>query len=197
MSITNNDVIIAALHVAGPKPKAPVRGGSTPEEYTHALEAYAAEVVAHDQSFKAAAREIKVMLTEQSPISKQLIALDKALDPNSGDGKIFIGTIVSVTKETKTTRAILTLHTGTDREAKDSNNVPLPIGQEQLRTERTDNPDGRFMARTAQLLIGHRVTVYVELEAIRGGATKVRVLRHVEDGGVDAKYDAATGQVAA
>lgn len=187
----NNEIILAALTVTGAKPVAPVKGSKSADEYSSAIDEYNAEVIAYDQRLKASAREIKVMLTEQSPISKQLIALDKALDKNSSDGKVFIGTVVGVIKEPKTTRAIMTLFTGTDRTVKGHDGNVLPTGQEQLRTERTDNPDGRAMARAAQLLIGHRVTVYVELEAIRGGETKVRVLRHIEDGGADTNYAAA------
>jgi hypothetical protein len=200
MSITNTDVILAAINATGPKPIAPVmgspKGAESEAAYALAFAAYGVETTAYDQRLKASAREIKVMLTEESAISLQLIALDKALDKNSSDGKIFAGTIVAVAKEAKTSRAIVTLYTGTDRETKDAvTKTVLPLGHEQLRTDLTYNADGRAMARSAQLLIGRRVTVYVELEGIRGGTTKVRVLRHIEDGGADTRFDAVSGQV--
>ena len=95
-----------------------------------------------------------------------------------------------MTKEEASQRAQVTMYTGTDRTTDG-----VPAGCERVRTDRTDNLDGRAIARSAQLLIGHRVTVYVELEAIRNGTTKVRVARHFEDNGVNPDYDAATGTV--
>jgi len=203
----NANIILAALTVTGAKPTPPIRAKINPSSYASADEAAAATAqasadydaafaiytdatAAYDQNVKASAREIKVMLGERSRIGAQLAALDKALDPDHDGGKVFVGTIVGVTKEATSQRAQVTLFTGTDRTSDG-----VPAGCERVRTDRTDNLDGRAIARAAQLLIGHRVTVYVELEAIRGGSTKVRVARHFEDNGVDADYDAATGTV--
>ncbi len=191
MSSTNEQIILAAITATGPKPIFPVRGRSTdPEEQQRLTAAYQAEVAAFevantawDQALKGNARDIKIMLTDRSPISKQLTQLDKAIG-DSADGKVFVGTVVHVTKEASSKRGIVTLHTGTERENKD-----LPAGQENVRTERTDNPDGQAIARLATRLIGHRVTVYIELEPYKNGQQKVRVLRHVEDLGIDPNYD--------
>tara|TARA_R110002051_G_scaffold314950_5_gene392696 strand:- start:22217 stop:22858 length:642 start_codon:yes stop_codon:yes gene_type:complete len=203
----NAQIILAALTVTGAKPTPPVRAKINPADYDSpesanaaaaqaaadydkAFSAYTDATAAYDQNLKANAREIKVMLGEKSRIGAQLNALDKAIAPDNDGGKVFVGTIVSVTKEEASQRAQVTMYTGTDRTTDG-----VPAGCERVRTDRTDNLDGRAIARSAQLLIGHRVTVYVELEAIRNGTTKVRVARHFEDNGVNPDYDAATGTV--
>lgn len=93
--------------------------------------------------------------------------------------KVFSGTVVDVKKEQSSTRGLVTLNTGTDRE-KDG----LNAGEEQVRTERTDNPEGLAMAKKVRELKGRRVLVWVEVEEIKGGSSKVRVLRHIQDIGV-------------
>lgn len=205
----NAQIILAALTVTGAKPTPPTRMKLNPDlfssdedlaaanvqagvDFDAAFAVYTEATAAYDQSVKANAREIKVMLGDKSRIVAQLNALDKALEPDNDGGKVFVGTIVSVTKEATSQRAQVTLFTGTDRV-----NEGVAAGCERVRTDRTDNLDGRAIARSAQLLIGHRVTVYVELEQIRGGTNKVRVARHFEDNGVDPAYDAASGTVAA
>lgn len=194
MSDLNQQIILAALTITGSKPKQPVKPKTNDEAslaaYQAELDGYDAVLSAYDQDLKANARSIRVMLSPESSISKQLNALDKAIDRDNDGGKVFVGTVVGVTKESSSTRGIVTLYTGTDQ-TRDG----VPAGCETIRTDRTDSADGRAMARAAQLLIGHRVTVYVELEAIRGGQTKVRVLRHVESNGVDPNYDAQTRTV--
>jgi hypothetical protein len=190
----NAQIILSALSVTGAKPQAPVKSDyvDNAEGFAVANAAYDAATVAYDQNLKANARDIKVMLGDKSRIGAQLAALDLAMDADNPGGKVFVGTVLGVTKEKSSTRAIVTLHTGTDRTSDNA-----PAGAETVRTDRTDNPDGRAIARAAQLLVGHRVTVYIELEQIRGGSTKVRVVRHFEDNGIDPKYDAATGTVSA
>lgn len=199
MSSTNEQIILAAITATGAKPIFPIRGRSEdPAEqarlnaqYQDQVAAYELANTAWDQSLKGNARDIKIMLTDRSAISKQLNQLDKAIG-DSTDGKVFVGTVVNVIKEEKSTRAIVTVHTGTDRET-----PGVPLGQEQVRTERTDNPDGQAIARLSTRLVGHRVTLYIELEQMRGGSKKVRVLRHVEDLGIDPNYDAASRTVRA
>jgi len=200
---TNEQIILAALNVSGAKPVYPTKKRSqNPDPDVRAQEQalfdqqfnalvadFEAADTAYDQAVKANARDIKVMLSDRSAVNTQLAQLDKALGDGS-DGKIFVGTIVGVAKETSSKRGLVTVHTGTERENRD-----LPAGQEQVRTDRTDNPDGQAIARLAQRLVGHRVVLYVELEAIRGGSTKVRVVRHLEDKGIDPNYDAATRTV--
>ncbi|MGW8431189.1 hypothetical protein ACWGJ9_08695 [Curtobacterium citreum] len=196
-SSTNEQVILAAITATGPKPVFPIRGRSTdPEEQARLNSEYQAKVAefelantAWDQSLKGNARDIKIMLTDRSAISKQLNQLDKAIG-DSADGKVFVGTVVHVSKEERSTRAVVNVHTGTERET-----PGVPAGQEQVRTDRTDNSDGQAIARLATRLIGHRVTLYIELEPMKGGQKKVRVLRHIEDLGIDPNYDPETRSV--
>lgn len=196
---SNNSIILAAINATGPKPPLPVKpAADAPAEAHAAYEAkvasYDADVAAWDQAVKANARDIRVMTSPRSKITRQLNGLGKALDENSNEGKVFTGTVVKVSREQSSTRGVVVIYTGTDQAVKD-----LPAGYEQVRTDRTDDPDGKALARQAQLLTGHRVTVFIELEAIRNGQTKVRVLRHIEDLGLDPNFDpaSATVQVAA
>jgi hypothetical protein len=185
----NQQIILAAISATGPKPVFPLRAQFA-EDDTAGFEAARASfdvtAAAWDQQFKANAREIKVMFGDRSKIGQQLAALDKAL--TGVEGKVFIGTIVRVDKESSSQRALVTLFTGTDREAKGADGSILPAGHEQVRTDRTDNLDGRAIARSATQLVGHRVAVYVELEAIKNGTTKVRVARHFGDEGTDPQF---------
>lgn len=192
-----NAIILAAVGATGPKPAVPAKPAADASAEAHAtyerdLAGYGAALSAWDQAVKSNARDIRVMASPRSKISRQLAGLNKALDENSSEGKVFTGTVVSVIREQSSTRGLVTLFTGTEQA-----NAGLPAGQESVRTERTDDPDGKAIARQAQLLIGHRVTVYIELEAIRGGATKVRVLRHLDDLGVDPNFEGNKGAVKA
>lgn len=137
--------------------------------------AAAAGPVADDSEWRASvtekAIEIAVMCSDGSDVAKALESIGKA--------KVFVGHVVSVKKEASSTRGVVTLYTGTDRE-KDG----VPAGCEQVRTDRTDAPLGLSMARKVRDLIGHRVVVWVEVEEYNGGQGKVRVLRHVESQGL-------------
>jgi hypothetical protein len=110
-----------------------------------------------------------------SDVADQVVKIQDAIAKSD---KSFIGTVLSVKKEESSTRAIVTLHTGTDRD---------PDGNETVRTDRTDDPDGLLMAKKVQSLKGHKVLVYVQLETMKGSDRKVRVLRHVVDKGVDSE----------
>lgn len=192
---TNTEIILAALNSVGAAPKAPVRksfesivdGAKVVDTaaYTAALDDYASETVLYDQRLKSAARNIKVMTGPDSLISKQLAGMDKALDQNTKEGKIFTGTIVRVQRaedinpSDKSKRVSVTLYTGTERPT-----PGLAAGCEKVTTERTDNPDGRSMARDAQLAIGHRVKVFIEMEQTNNPERKSRLLRHIQDLGI-------------
>ncbi|WIB65641.1 hypothetical protein [Curtobacterium sp. MCBD17_040] len=202
----NAQIILAALNAAGPRPTPPTRVRVNPAsfpnggheaaqdqynaQYQADLVAFEAASGAWDQSVKSNARDIKVMLSERSGIMTQLTQLDKIVDPNNDGGKVFPGTIVRVTREERSKRGIVVIYTGTDRAT-----AGLGPGEEQVRTDRTDNEDGRALARRAQQLIGHKVLLYIELEQMQGG-NKVRVVRHFEDRGLDHEYNASTGTVA-
>lgn len=101
-------------------------------------------------------------------------AIDGVVGPNT---KVFTATVVDVVKESSSTRGLVTLKT------KPSNFHP--DGVEQARTERTDDPSGRAMARALRAVKGHRVAIWIEVEEINGGTGKVRVIRHFEDLGPD------------
>lgn len=127
--------------------------------------------------------EIALMAENDSEVAKVLNVIQGASDANNKTAKAFTGTVISVKKEASSTRGVVTLHTGTDR-VKEG----LAEGQEQVRTERTDNPAGLAMAKKMQGLKGHKVLVFVEIEEYGNGAGKVRVLRHVRDLGVDPEF---------
>lgn len=95
------------------------------------------------------------------------------------NSKVFTGTVLRVDKEASSTRGLVTLKTRVHAEY-------APDGIEKVRTDRTDNPYGMAMARRLRSLTGHRVTVWVEIEKMANGSGKTtRVVRHVEDLGVD------------
>lgn len=105
--------------------------------------------------------------------------LGRVLDASDSDRfKAFPGTVVSVDKEASSTRGLVTLATRPSKHH--------PDGREQARTERTDSSVGLSMARRLRALVGHRVLVWVEVEEYDGG--KARIVRHVEDIGVDQAY---------
>jgi hypothetical protein len=56
-----------------------------------------------------------------------------------------------------------------------------PDGLEQVRTERTDTPDGAAMWDRLKALKDHKVVIWVEVQEYNGGQGKVRVVQHVED----------------
>jgi len=104
------------------------------------------------------------------------------------NSKVFTATVLGITREASSTRGVVTLKT---RPSKFH-----PDGVEQARTERTDSADGLAMARLVRSLVGRRVVLWVEVESIGDGASKVRVIRWIEDlgpadDGDDAADDAA------
>lgn len=96
----------------------------------------------------------------------------------------FTGIVMSVTKEVSSTRGIVTLHTGTDRVRSG-----VPAGCEQVRTDRTDHPYGLMIAKQVKGLIGHRVSVTVEVQNVDGGPMKIRVLTKVNDLGPAPEFE--------
>lgn len=115
---------------------------------------------------------IAVMLGENSSVSK---ALEKFL----AAGKPFPATILGGRKEQSSTRVVVRIRNKDGEE-------------EEIRTDRTDTPEGLAMANIVKGLVGHRVLIWKELEEMGGGSNgrKVRILRHVEDLGVDPTFDA-------
>ena len=116
-----------------------------------------------------AAAHITALLSENSTVSRA-IAQVEASTP-------FPATLLSVEPEKSSHRALVTLRTRPSEHHAD--------GIEPARSERYDGPAGKDMARRLRSLIGHRVIVWVEREATSSGTRRVRVIRHVEDQGVD------------
>lgn len=90
--------------------------------------------------------------------------------------KVFTATVVGGKLETSSTRGIVNLKTKETQQH--------PDGLEQVRTERTDSPDGAAMWSQIKGLKGHRVALWVEVQEYNGGAAKVRVVQHFEDLGL-------------
>lgn len=170
---TRITITAAAVNAAGPVSNYTTTGKVENPDGTF-TEVTVPDPAAYQVAVHENAINIAVMAGEKGLVGK---ALAGVVGPNT---KIFSGTVVGVRKEASSTRGLITLHTGTDREKEG-----LPAGCEQVRTERTDNPIGKSVALKARNMLGHRVLVYVEVEEINGGQSKVRVLRHVESLGVD------------
>ncbi|MEJ7648609.1 MAG: hypothetical protein WKF57_06080 [Nakamurella sp.] len=113
---------------------------------------------------------------------------NKAINSVVGENvKRFSGVVVSVDKEKATTRGIVSLKTKVHPEY-------APDGIEQVRTERTDDPVGLAMAKRLRSLVGHKVLLRVEMEQFvnkAGSARKSRVVRHVQDLGIDEEAESA------
>lgn len=120
------------------------------------------------------AARISVLVSAKGDIAKTLDAIENA--------SIYTATVVSVTKEASSTRGLVQLKT------KPSTNYP--DGIEPIRTERTDSPSGLGMAKAMRSLIGHKVVIWKEIQKYDGGT--VRIVRHVEDLGVDPEFAAQT-----
>lgn len=138
--------------------------------------------ISREAAVNRATRELTAELSEGS-------ALWKTIDRMEG-AKKFVGTVTRVTREKSSTRGIVELYTGTDRETQG-----VDLGYEKVRTDRTDSDSGLMVASEAKSLIGHRVLVYMVLEETSRGNTKVRVLVHLNDLGVDDRYDPDTRKV--
>lgn len=140
------------------------------EEVANAHERWEAEV-AHK------ARSIFGMVGEKSRIGRSLAVMESAGDPQDKNAKVFAGSVLNITREERSTRGLVTFRTAVSKFS--------PDGIETARTDRTDTAEGLIMANRFRGLLGHRVLVFIEMEAINDGATKVRTIRHVEDLGVD------------
>jgi len=116
------------------------------------------------------AGRIAAMLDPHSEVSRAIGQVEMA--------KVFPATVVDVRREASSTRAIVTLRTKvSDRH---------PDGVETARSERTDDPLGLAMARRLTALRGHRVMLWVELQQMSTNTDRrVRIIRHVEDLGLD------------
>jgi len=112
-----------------------------------------------------AAAQITAMCSPASSVAKVVGGVANA--------KVFSAIVRGITKEASSTRGLVTLQTQPSKFH--------PDGLEPARTERTDSAQGMAMARRIRSLVGHRVLVWVEVEVINDGASKVRVVRWIED----------------
>ena len=111
------------------------------------------------------AAEITVMCSDRSRVARRVQAVSNS--------KVFTATIVGGKLEASSTRGVVNLRT--------KPTTQHPDGIEQVRTERTDTPDGMQMWDQLKALKGHRVVLWVEVQEYNGGQGKVRVVQHVED----------------
>ena len=111
------------------------------------------------------AARIAAMCTPNSTVARAVVGV--------ANSKVFTGVVQGIKKEASSTRGVVTLQGKPSKFHED--------GIETARTERTDTAAGMAMARRIRRLVGHRVVVWVEVEPIRDGASKSRVIRHVED----------------
>lgn len=112
---------------------------------------------------------LTAMCAENSPAARLIEQVERS--------KTFTATIVGGKIETSSTRVVVKLKTRPSERN--------PEGVEEARTERTDTPAGREMSQRLRALKGHRVAIWVEIEQIPGSDRRVRVVRHVEDLGLD------------
>ena len=112
---------------------------------------------------------LTAMCAENSPAARLIERVERS--------KTFTATIVGGKIETSSTRVVVKLKTRPSERN--------PEGVEEARTERTDTPAGREMSQRLRALKGHRVAIWVEIEQIPGSDRRVRVVRHVEDLGLD------------
>ncbi len=111
------------------------------------------------------AAEITVLCSDRSRVARRVQGI--------ANSKVFTATIVGGKLEASSTRGVVNLHTKATEQH--------PDGLEQVRTERTDTPDGMAMWSRIKALKDHRVVVWVEVQEYNGGQGKVRVVQHVED----------------
>lgn len=157
----DDQVILAAVNAAGPQNQS-VNDDGNPD-----LGVWRANV-------ESAAVQIAVMLGERSSIRKSVEAI--------ADCKVFTATILKVSKEKTSSRGLVELKT--------KPSTHYPDGIETARTERTDSDlTALQFAKTLQGLVGHRVVVWVQLQVFGDSDHKVRVIKHVEDLGVDAAVE--------
>lgn len=129
---------------------------------------------------------LAVMGGEKGGVGKALARI-AACENGEGKSGMFVGTVVAVRKEPSTTRAVVTIHTGTTKDdLKDAiTKQPLPAGCEQIRTDRTDDPSGIRMAKKVSGMLGHRVMVWKFAEKMANRDGETRIMAHVESLGVD------------
>lgn len=99
--------------------------------------------------------------------------------------KTFVGTVIHVDRDLKSQRGIVILKTSVHPEHN-------ALGQDLVRSDRLDGPKSeavRSLMNDAVALVGHKVTVTVNMTTGKDGGRKYRVLAGLEDRGVDPAYN--------
>lgn len=125
------------------------------------------------------AKKLSIMLGENSNVAKTITMIQEC--------KVFSGTILYVAKEKSSKRGFVGLKTKPSKFNED--------GVETVRTEITENnPAVNEFCKQLRSLHGHRVLVWVEMQASEDATRKFRILQHVEDLGIDPDYDEETAK---
>lgn len=134
----------------------------------------------------AVAAEVRRIVARLEPGSLSVAEFNRVERRNEStdEVKTFRATILHVDKELTSTRGVVFLKT--------KESQWHPNGKELVRTDRTDNEDGRAMARLAQSLIGHHVTIVLGVERTAGGTS--RTLRSIQDHGPAEGFDPAKAE---
>lgn len=138
----------------------------------------------NDAEIAAKARQILRLLRDSSPLAAALHQETKHAESVT-KVKRFRGTIIWVDKETTSGRGLVFLYTGNEQA------LAKTDGQEMLRTGILDSDveAKRMVIDASQRLIGHKVTVTVELQQGTSGHA-FRTLVGMEDHGLDPDYQA-------
>lgn len=138
---------------------------------------------ATDAAIAAVARKIINFLSPGSAIMAEFERVAKR-DETTEKVKTFRATVLGVDKMVESERGVVFL--------KSQPSQYHPDGKEYVHTERVDSLAGLEMAKQAQALIGHQVTISVAVEVFTStdGVKKSRVVRSIVDRGVDPAYNA-------
>ena len=138
-----------------------------------------------------AALALHQLASPRGPIGKYLDGIARVEDHVANQrpklGKIFVATVHESRREERTGRALITLTSYNDKTGE--------WKQEVCRTDFLSNSDGLGLrlAKMARDLVGHKVRVWIELEPKQDGSGEsVRMLRHLEDLGIDKQYQQGT-----
>lgn len=120
---------------------------------------------------EAAVGPVYALLDEKSSIMRTVDSIAGA--------KKFVSVITKVEKHEASTRGVI--HLAPKENGDEERPVRTPITK--------DNDAARMLAKRCQSLVGHRVVLFVALEQFGSEGHSMRVLRHVEDLGVDGADD--------
>lgn len=130
---------------------------------------------AWEQAVTDRAKAIAQFASPKSPVAQVVQAM---LSPST---KVFTGTIVGGQMEQSSKRLFVILDTDSSRKNNGLGGSQLPMGQEGVRTDRTDTPAGAAMAHKVRTMKGQKVRVWVYMEPTGNPERPTsRVLKHIE-----------------